>query len=102
MEVLKVQREAFCKKFRRDFGPGDPIFFDPDADEPTPMSAVWVEAEVLGAMRKAGLPEAFAYAYKKTGLLGFGETSAWPADRLQRVERCGQGIRSNRACLQSG
>jgi hypothetical protein len=83
MEVLRSQREAFRKKFGRDMQSGDPVFFDPDADEPTPMSSVGMEAEVLDAMRKAGLPPAFAYAYKKTGLLGFGDTSAWPADRLK-------------------
>ena len=78
-----AQREAFRKKFGRDLGPGDPIFFDPDADEPTPMSPVWMEAEVLAAMRKAGVSPAISYAYKKTGLMGFGDTSAWPADRLK-------------------
>jgi hypothetical protein len=83
MDALSSQREAFRKKFGRDWAPGDPIFFDPDADEPTPISPVRMEAEVLVAMRKAGLPPAFAHAYKKTGLLGFGDTSAWPADRLK-------------------
>jgi hypothetical protein len=83
MDVLRSQREAFRRKFGRDMGPGDPIFFDPDVDEPTPMSSVRMEADVLEAMRKAGLPSAFAYAYKKTGLLGIGDTSAWPADRLK-------------------
>jgi hypothetical protein len=83
MEILGLQREAFRKKFGRDPGPGDPLFFDPDATEPTLMSEVRVEAEVLAAMRKAGLPEAFAYAYKKTGLMGFGDTSAWPAGRVK-------------------
>jgi hypothetical protein len=83
LEILHKQSEAFRRKFGRDWGPGDPVFFDPAADEPTPMSEVAMEAEVLAAMSKAGLPPAFAYAYKKTGLLGFGDTSAWPADRIK-------------------
>ena len=81
MDVLRSQREAFRKTFGRDMDPGDPIIFDPDVDEPTPMSPVGMKTEVLDAMRKAGLPPAFAYAYRKTGLLGLGGTSARPADR---------------------
>ena len=42
-----------------------------------------MKAEVLAAMRKAGAPPAISYAYKKTGLMGFGDTSAWPADRVK-------------------
>jgi hypothetical protein len=83
MGVLERQRQAFREKFGRDWGPKDPIFFDPNADEPTPMSPVAMEAEVLAAMRMAGLPPAYAYAYKKTGLLGFGDTSSWPIDRIK-------------------
>jgi hypothetical protein len=36
MEALKTQRKAFRKKFGRDPGPGDPMFFDPDEDTPKP------------------------------------------------------------------
>ena len=31
-DILREQREAFRKKFGRDPGPNDPIFFDPEAD----------------------------------------------------------------------
>ncbi|AMK20829.1 hypothetical protein [Sphingobium sp. MI1205] len=34
-EVLQAQYAAFKKKFGRAPGPHDPLFFDPDADEPT-------------------------------------------------------------------
>ena len=70
--VLLQQQEAFRKKFGRDPGPGDPMFFDPDADEPTPMSMSDEEYdnEVLEAMRKAGAPPQFLHAYRKTGLIG--------------------------------
>jgi hypothetical protein len=36
-EMLARQRELFREKFGRDVGPDDPIFFDPDADEPVPV-----------------------------------------------------------------
>ena len=39
-DVLLQQREAFKAKFGRYPGPNDPVFFDPDAAEPVPMSAV--------------------------------------------------------------
>ena len=41
------------------------------------------EAEILQAMQAADLPPEFAYAYKKTGLLGLSkDKSQWPADRV--------------------
>jgi hypothetical protein len=48
------------------------------------MSPVKVQAEILEAMRKANLPPQFAYAYRKTGLLGLGDMSGWP--RKERKE----------------
>jgi hypothetical protein len=37
-EAFEANRLAFREKFGRDPGPDDPVFFDPDADEPTPLS----------------------------------------------------------------
>jgi hypothetical protein len=72
-EIIAAQQERFREKFSRDWGPNDPVFFDPDASEPVPMSAVKIEADVLEAMRKAGTPPQMPqimYAYKRTeGLL---------------------------------
>jgi len=80
-DALLRQREAFRTKFGRDPGPNDPVFFDPSKDKPTPID---MEADVLVAMSKANLPPEFAYAYKKTGLLGLREDkSRWPADRIR-------------------
>src|SRR5262249_14748016 len=68
-------------KFRRDPGPNDPVIFDPSKDTPTPID---MEADVLAAMSAANLPPEFAYAYKKTGLLGLlKDKSGWPADRVR-------------------
>jgi hypothetical protein len=79
--ALLEQREAFRKKFGRDPGPGDPVIFDPDADEPTEISSVRIEAETLEAMRKAGTRPEVVYAYKKTGILLMKDSPASPRDR---------------------
>jgi hypothetical protein len=36
-DALVEQRKAFVKKFGREPGPDDPVFFDPDKDVPTPI-----------------------------------------------------------------
>jgi hypothetical protein len=84
-EILETQRQRFREKFGRDWGPNDPVFFDPDATEPVPMSAVKIEAETLEAMCKAGTPPQIAYAYKRTGglLLTEDMREHWPPDRVK-------------------
>lgn len=67
MALMHRQREAFRAKFGRDPGPSDPLFFDPGADTPVEMD---MQSALLAAMSKANLPPEFAYAFKKTGLLG--------------------------------
>jgi len=78
-QFLKAQQQRFREKFGREPGPSDPVFFDPDAPNPVPMSAVKVQAE-LEAMRKAGTPPQIAYAYKRTGglLLRDDMREHWP------------------------
>jgi hypothetical protein len=80
-DALLKQRDAFIAKFGRAPGPEDPVIFDPTKDEPTPLN---MEPDVLAAMSAANLPPEFAYAYKKTGLLGLLEDkSGWPPDRVR-------------------
>jgi hypothetical protein len=67
--LLDEQLVAFRKKFGRDPGPEDPVFFDPNADVPKPISLEDVESDIIAAMAKADLPPEIIYAYKKTGLL---------------------------------
>jgi hypothetical protein len=70
-EGLAHQLEAFREKFGREPGPEDPLFFDPNKDEPTPMSENETDAmaaELVEAMVKIGRPE-FSYAYAKSGYL---------------------------------
>lgn len=64
-KILKKQLRAFRKKFGRDPGPGDPIFFDPNADTPQPIP----QADIDATMREVAqfLPPHIAYAYLKTG-----------------------------------
>src|SRR5215467_9991923 len=84
-EILETQRQRFREKFGRDWGPNDPVFFDPDATEPVPMSAVKIEAETLEVMRRAGTPPQIAYAYERTGglLLTEDMREHWPPDRVK-------------------
>jgi hypothetical protein len=63
--ALLQQRAAFRAKFGRDPGPGDPIFFDPDADTPVPISPDRMERELDEAARKAGLDPAALASLKK-------------------------------------
>jgi hypothetical protein len=66
--AIESQLAKFREKFGREPGPTDPIFFDPDCDDPTPLTEAKIQAEVLEAMRRAGTSPEYAYAYKKTGL----------------------------------
>jgi len=80
-KALKRQREAFRTKFGRDPLPDDPVFFDPEADEPT--ARVSLVDEVVDALNAAGLPAAELYAFRRTGRLGIGSDMAtWSADAI--------------------
>jgi hypothetical protein len=85
IEAIERQIEAFRKKFGRDPGPNDPIFFDPDSDMPVRLSKEKLESTILEALREAGTSPEYAYAYRKTGLLSFGgDMSYWdPEDRRE-------------------
>ena len=66
-EILEHQREMFREKFGRDPGPGDPIFFDPDADTPQPLPPLDPNAVEAVAV-EAGVRPEIAYAIAKTGV----------------------------------
>jgi len=67
MAVLEAQRRRFEEKFGRPPGPGDPMFFDPDADQPQPVSPLGLEAATVGMLEAAGICPAWVYAYQHTG-----------------------------------
>jgi hypothetical protein len=54
-EAMERQAERFREKFGRDPGPEDPIFFDPDADEPRPFDLDTVTREMAEELRHAGM-----------------------------------------------
>lgn len=82
-DILREQVAAFEKKFRRRPEPRDPLFFDPDANEPRALSAEKIDKDVFAAMQAAGTPQHIVYAFKRTGLLLIDELrSAYPADAI--------------------
>jgi hypothetical protein len=53
-EMMERQAGHFRDKFGRDPGPEDPLFFDPDADEPRPRDLDTVTREMTEGLRTAG------------------------------------------------
>jgi hypothetical protein len=68
--AIEAQRRYFEEKFGRPPGPGDPLFFDPDADEPQPVSLPGIENTTAAMLEAAGICPAWIYACRYTdGLL---------------------------------
>jgi len=67
--LLKAQQQAFIDKFGREPEDHEPMFFDPDYDEPTPLSEKKIEDEMVAVLENVGVGPQIIYAYKKTGLL---------------------------------
>jgi hypothetical protein len=83
--LLRDQRKKFIKKFGREPGPDDPVFFDPEASEPLLLNQKQLEDASLKAMLMAGTPPQFVYAYQKTGFIvnEAGYKSMSPEDRAE-------------------
>jgi hypothetical protein len=92
--VMRDQLARFRQRFGRDPGPDDPVFFDPDQDNPTPISADEANREIVQAMVSAGIPPELIYAYKKTGLIRTETTEdkLLPEDRAASDEAIGNTI----------
>lgn len=56
--LLLAQRTAFIKRFGREHGPHDPVFFDPTSDEPTywTVSAIREALHLIDAQGHGGAP----------------------------------------------
>lgn len=70
--ALHHQLEKFREKFGREPGPEDPIFFDPDAEDPTPLPAVSLFGELDRLVANAdeiGVPPALIKAFRDLGYL---------------------------------
>ena len=65
--ALEAQVRRFEEKFGRPPGPDDPLFFDPDAGEPQPVSLTGLETETVGMLEAAGICPAWIYACQHTG-----------------------------------
>jgi hypothetical protein len=75
-DALVEQRAAFRAKFGRDPGPNDPLLFDPDKDEPTPIREARLDAEMLEAMRKTSVAPQIIYA------IGRRDGCSWKVDAI--------------------
>jgi hypothetical protein len=70
--MLENRLAAFRAKFGRDPGPNEPLFFDPDEDEPTPLSVdVWHEAldEMIIDADQLGIDPAYLKAWRELGYI---------------------------------
>jgi hypothetical protein len=65
--MLEAQCRRFEEKFGRPPGPDDPLFFDPGADEPRPVSLPGLETATVSMLEAAGISPAWIYAYQHTG-----------------------------------
>ncbi|MFE7127562.1 hypothetical protein [Streptomyces sp. NPDC057617] len=77
MEGMEGQLDAFREKFGREPGPGDPMFFDPDADEPTPLTKEYFDDMLLNMAEHAvemGIDPAFLHAWREVGYVVTEET----------------------------
>jgi len=69
-KTLKAQLTRFREEFARLPERDDPVFFNPYADTPEPVSPAQgdaIEHALIEAMGKAGIDAALIYAYRKTG-----------------------------------
>ena len=66
-QAIDRQLAAFREKFGRDPNDADPIFFDPDADDPVPLSDEKYECTMIEAMAEVGISQAMIFAFKRTG-----------------------------------
>ncbi len=71
-EALQANLRAFREKFGREPRPEDPVVFDPDADEPTPLSPDRWQAELetlRQAVADAGVDPAYISAWQEVGYI---------------------------------
>jgi len=70
MDAINHQLEAFRMKFGREPGPDDPLFFDPDADEPRPLTEEQIDkikSQITELAATAEIRPELIYAIRKTG-----------------------------------
>lgn len=68
-DALAESARAFEAKFGRKPGPNDPLLFDPDEDEPTPLSASKMMRMMTASFLEANTPSHLIFAWIKTGMI---------------------------------
>ncbi|PTH86558.1 hypothetical protein C9J60_20200 [Streptomyces sp. A244] len=79
MDGLEGQLQAFREKFGREPEPDDPLFFDPDADEPTRLTKEYFDDMLLRMAERAievGVDPAFLHAWREVGYVVTEETKS--------------------------
>jgi hypothetical protein len=66
-EAIREQHAAFVRKFGREPGPDDPVFFDPDENTPQPIKLQEFHKSMLELMSVSGMRPEIIYAFEKTG-----------------------------------
>lgn len=95
-EAFERQLERFREKFGRDPGPNDPVFFDMDANAPVPIAEEKLNEGIAEAMKKAGVPPQYIYAWIQTGMLVTEQNySQWSKADLKEWEEAINGYYAN-------
>jgi hypothetical protein len=71
-QAMQANAQAFREKFGRDPGPDDPVFFDPGADKPVPLTGqAWDDgfADMAQAAAEAGVDPAYIAAWHEVGYI---------------------------------
>jgi hypothetical protein len=87
-QSIEGQLRRFREKFGRGAGPEDPLFFDPDADTPQPITEAQqdeIMSQFLRAASRAGIPPELIYAMKKTNRMVTEAEVLAGANALQQV-----------------
>lgn len=67
--IFEDQERKFVRRFGREPGPNDPVFFDPESPTPKSIDPREVLASFIEAGREAGTDPVLLYAVGKTGMI---------------------------------
>lgn len=89
VRIVDELRARFQQKFGRPPAPGDPMFFDAEADPMDPIDQPRFDAALISAMAAVGVDSAIIHAYRQTGRLlteqNVGQWSRQDRDRWQAM-----------------
>jgi len=67
--ILEDQKRKFIRRFGREPGPNDPVFFDPESPTPKSIDPCDVLASFIEAGRETSSDPVLLYAFGKTGMI---------------------------------